>query len=69
MLIGNLSIRRSPLSLVLRDIDGSEQSLSLQDALGLLDWLQSHEQEIKQALEDEDTQKAPIPRKLSSEAM
>jgi hypothetical protein len=45
MLIGQVFIRRGVL--VLRDVDGSEQTMPLDDALDLLKWLTEHQGEMK----------------------
>jgi len=50
MLIRQIYIQSDTGSLVLRDVDGTEQSIPLQDALSLLDWLESHKDEIERAL-------------------
>ncbi len=45
MLIGQVFIRDG--SLILRDVDGSEQSMPIGDALDLLAWLQEHKPELE----------------------
>ncbi len=44
MLLGNAYLTDSHL--ILRDVDGSEVSITLQDALNLRDWLNQHRIEI-----------------------
>jgi hypothetical protein len=56
MSINDIYIKHSIKALILRDVDGTEQSISLQDALELLVWLQAHRTEIEAALEAPDEQ-------------
>ena len=37
---------------VKRDVDGSEVSVSLEDALAILEWLQAHKSEIESRIND-----------------
>jgi nucleoside-diphosphate-sugar epimerase len=52
MLIGHTYLRGR--ALVLRDVDGSEQSMSIEDALDLLAWLTEHKGEIQERLAGSD---------------
>jgi inhibitor of KinA sporulation pathway (predicted exonuclease) len=51
MLIESVYIRNTHL--VLRDVDGSEESMPLEDALDLLTWLSQHKSDIETRMQEQ----------------
>lgn len=56
MLIGEVFIRDAHL--ILRDVDGSETSLTLTDTLELMKWLLAHVHELREAVKQQEEHKS-----------